>query len=120
MDIVEQPFKERVNLMVAQIPSGRIMTYGQIAALCGSPRAARIVGGIAHFSDSKLPWHRVVNKRGGLATGYPGGRHGHADHLREEGITVSIDLHVDVARLIWWPNESLIKGEKTTLLQRLI
>lgn len=36
--------------MVAQIPKGRVMTYGQIAAMCGSPRAARIVGGVAHFA----------------------------------------------------------------------
>lgn len=50
------------------------MTYGQIAALAGNARASRIVGGIAHYGDSNLPWHRVVNKNGGLASGYPGGR----------------------------------------------
>lgn len=81
------------------------MTYGQLAALCGSPRAARIVGGVAHFGDPALPWQRVVNKRGGLAAGYPGGREAHADHLRSEGIVVSDDYHVDVAHLIWWPKE---------------
>lgn len=81
------------------------MTYGQIAALCGSPRSARIVGGIAHFGDTALPWHRVVSKTGRLASGYPGGRRAHADHLRAEG--VAIDRHdysvTSLEKYIWWP-----------------
>lgn len=87
------------------IPRGRVMTYGQLAALCGSPRAARIVGGIAHFGDPELPWQRVVNKKGGLAAGYPGGRAKHAEALRAEGLTVGQDFRVDVGVLLWWPSE---------------
>lgn len=102
MDSVELNFRERVEELVAQIPKGRVMTYGQLAALCGNARAARIVGGIAHFGDPKLPWQRVVNKSGGLAAGYPGGRRGHAEHLRTEGIEVRDD-RVDVHTLLWWP-----------------
>lgn len=79
------------------------MTYGQLAALCGSPRAARIVGGIAHFGDPTLPWHRVVNKQGGLAAGYPGGRRGHRHVLELEGVRVDANDRVDVQELIWWP-----------------
>ena len=79
------------------------MTYGQLAALCGNARAARIVGGIAHFGDPELPWQRVVNKRGGLASGYPGGRAAHAVALGEEGTEVSDDYYVDVTALLWWP-----------------
>jgi len=79
------------------------MSYGQLAALCGNARAARIVGGIAHFGDSGLPWQRVVNKSGGLAAGYPGGRQAHAAHLRDEGVTVSEDFRVDIGELLWWP-----------------
>ncbi len=79
------------------------MTYGQLAALCGNARAARIVGGIAHFGDPLLPWHRVVNKRGGLAAGYPGGRQAHKAHLEAEGVAVSGDFNVDIRKLIWWP-----------------
>ena len=77
------------------------MTYGQIAALCGSPRAARIVGGIAHYGDPGLPWHRVVNRHGGLASGYPGGPEAHKKHLEAEGIKVTKDFKVNLKELLW-------------------
>lgn len=105
MPYYKSEFRERVEAVVAQIPSGRVMTYGQLAALCGNVRAARIVGGIAHFGDPEFPWQRVVNKTGGLAAGYPGGRPAHAEHLRAEGVAVSGEYRVDVERLLWWPGE---------------
>jgi methylated-DNA-protein-cysteine methyltransferase-like protein len=95
-------FRQRVEDLVTQIPEGRVMTYGQLASLCGSPRSARIVGGIAHFGDPDLPWQRVVNKQGGLASGYPGGKSGHQQVLEQEGHNVK-DFKVDVKRLLWWP-----------------
>jgi len=97
-------FRHRVEALVAQIPRGRVMTYGQIAAVCGQPRAARIVGGIAHFGNPELPWQRVVNKQGGLASGYPGGRAGHKQALESEGTAVSDDYRVAVQALLWWPS----------------
>lgn len=103
MEAVEEGFRQRVEALVARIPKGRVMTYGQLAALCGNARAARIVGGIAHFGDPDLPWQRVVNKQGGLASGYPGGRGGHRQVLEQEGFTVSADNRVDVEELLWWP-----------------
>lgn len=106
MKEVENGFREQVEALVALIPRGRVMTYGQIAALCGSPRAARIVGGIAHFGNPDLPWQRVVSKQGGLARGYPGGRRGHKQVLEAEGVAVSDGLQVDVQSLIWWPDEA--------------
>lgn len=96
-------FKERVLSLVAQIPRGRVMTYGQIAVLCGNPRAARIVGGIAHFGNPDLPWQRVVNKRGGLARGYPGGLNGHKKALETEGVSVNDEYRVDINKILWQP-----------------
>ena len=96
-------FRSQVETLVRQIPRGRVMTYGQIAALCGSPLAARVVGGVAHYGDPALPWQRVVNKTGGLASGYPGGRDGHRQVLELEGVVVSDEFRVDVQRLLWWP-----------------
>ncbi len=97
---VDSNFKDRVVAVVAQIPKGRVMTYGQIAAICGSPRAARIVGGIAHWGDPKLPWQRVVNKDGSLAEGFPGGVAGHQSELEAEGI-VLINGKVPMEKYQW-------------------
>lgn len=102
----ESNFPNRVEELVAQIPKGRVMTYGQIAAICGNARAARIVGGIAHFGDPELPWQRVVNKKGGLAAGYPGGRQAHAEHLRAEGVEITPDHYViNMTSKLWSPME---------------
>jgi methylated-DNA-protein-cysteine methyltransferase-like protein len=101
---LQHDFKRDVEKLVAQIPLGRVMTYGQLATLCGSPRAARIVGGIAHFGDPDLPWQRVVNKQGGLASGYPGGRRQHRIILEAEGVSVNSEGRVDVNQLLWWPD----------------
>jgi methylated-DNA-protein-cysteine methyltransferase-like protein len=95
-------FRRQVETLVLTIPKGKVMTYGQIAALCGSPRAARIVGGIAHFSNPDL-----VNRHGGLASGYPGGRIGHKQVLEQEGVTVNEEFRVNIEELIWWPPNSL-------------
>lgn len=99
---VESNFRERVEALVAQIPVGKVMTYGQLAALCGSPRSARIVGGVAHYGDPDLPWQRVVNRQGGLASGYPGGKAGHAEALQAEGYEIT-DYAVDIDVCLWRP-----------------
>ncbi len=96
-------FKERVLAIVAQIPKGKVMSYGQIAAMAGHPYAAKIVGGIAHFGDSKLPWQRVIKQDGSLAEGYPGGVMGHKAALEAEGVMVNDELKVDIERLRWTP-----------------
>lgn len=107
MQSSEKNLKVKVEAIVAQIPKGRVMTYGQLAALCGNPQAARIVGGIAHFGNPALPWHRVVNKHGRLASGYPGGRSAHKLHLESEGVAVFGDNNtfwIEVDKLLWWPD----------------
>lgn len=61
-------FREQVAGLVSAIPRGRVVTYGQIAALLRRPRAARAVGGaLRGTGGSRIPWHRVVNARGGLS-----------------------------------------------------
>ena len=96
-------FRKLVYQYVALIPPGRVMTYGQLAALAGHPRAARIVGGVAHFGPEDLPWHRVVNKQGGLAGAFPGGRSEQGRRLEAEGVEVSSDYHVKAEELLWYP-----------------
>lgn len=80
------------------------MTYGQIAAVCGNPRAARIVGGIAHFGDPNVPWQRVVSKNGSLARGYPGGLNGHKAALLADGVKVSQAYKINIEEYLWTPS----------------
>jgi methylated-DNA-protein-cysteine methyltransferase-like protein len=97
-------FKERVLAIVAAVPARRVVTYGQVAMLAGRPRAAREVGWIAHAGGHGVPWHRVVNRAGGLATGYTDGRMGHRTALESEGVRVHDDYTVDLARYQWQPD----------------
>lgn len=101
-EIVDSNFKQRVYAVVADIPRGKVMSYGQIAAMVGSPRSARMVGGVAHWGDPKLPWQRVVMRDGGLASGYPGGIEGHQAALEAEGVEF-IDGHVNMSKHLWRP-----------------
>lgn len=54
---------ERVRALVAAIPSGRVATYGDIAAAAGLS-SPRIVGWIMRTDSSDLPWHRVITAAG--------------------------------------------------------
>ena len=62
-------FPQRVWHIVASIPEGYVTTYGEVARLAGSPRAARQVGGVLKRlpEGSTLPWHRVVNRHGDIS-----------------------------------------------------
>lgn len=109
MSRVDATFKDRVYELVARIPRGRVMTYGQIATLCGAPWAAWEVGQIANHGPTELPWQRVVNKQGGLARGWPhGGIAGHRAQLEAEGIAVSEEFKVDIGTLLWHPDQTTL------------
>ena len=103
MKRVDNKFRDRVYKIVGQIPKGRIMTYGQVAAMAGAAWAAWEVGQIAHRGPTDLPWQRVVNKDGGLAHGYPGGFEGHKKALLADGVEIDEDYMVDIERLLWHP-----------------
>ncbi|HEX8390352.1 MAG TPA: methylated-DNA--[protein]-cysteine S-methyltransferase [Candidatus Saccharimonadales bacterium] len=102
---MDAPFKSNVYELVAAIPYGHLMTYGDIATLAGHPYAARQVGGLAHFGPTELPWHRVVNRLGDCAAGYYGGKEGHRLALEAEGIPVAEYRVTDFATRRWRPNE---------------
>lgn len=104
MKQTEAKFKDEVYKLVGEIPAGKVMTYGQIAALCGKPNAARIVGQVAHFGPTDLPWQRVVKKSGDLAAGFPGGREGHRAMLQADGVKVNANYTIDVDSLLYWPS----------------
>jgi methylated-DNA-protein-cysteine methyltransferase related protein len=64
------PFKQKVIEIIRLVPSGKVVSYGQVAAYAGVPRAAREVGWILNGSEGQnidLPWWRVVNNKGYLS-----------------------------------------------------
>jgi methylated-DNA-protein-cysteine methyltransferase-like protein len=60
-------FRREAWRLIGRIPRGRVATYGQIARWLGRPRHARMVGLSLRSCPSGLPWHRVVNARGGIS-----------------------------------------------------
>ena len=90
--------------MVAQIPSGCVATYGQIAGLVERPRGARQVGQAlaALRPGSEVPWHRVVNASGRIS---PRGDGAAAQLqrllLEEEGVGFNADGVIDLKRYAW-------------------
>lgn len=96
-------FRRRVEALIVMVPPGAVTTYGDLAVLAGNPRASRVVGGIAHYGDATLPWHRLVNRSGGLASGYHGGRDQQAAHLALEGVHCVDGKVVDFEERRWRP-----------------
>ena len=84
----ETPFARRVLALVARIPPGRVMTYGDLARRAGRPGAARAAGNVMRAANRPgLPYHRVV-AAGGLVGGYGSAPNLKADLLRAEGIKI--------------------------------
>jgi methylated-DNA-protein-cysteine methyltransferase related protein len=101
------PFFARVYQVAAQIPPGKVATYGQIAALLGNPLAARLVGEAMSRTpeDLDIPCHRVVNRAGEMAPAYAfGGADRQRQRLAGEGVVFRPDGRVDLARSLWKPD----------------
>ncbi len=98
-------FFERVYQIVAQIPAGKVATYGQIAALIGEPRSARVVGWAMHDApkERNLPCHRVVNKSGSMGPGYIFGPGEQLKLLEAEGVTLNANGCIDMKKHLWEP-----------------
>lgn len=99
-------FHDRVIQVVAQIPKGRVTTYGRIARALGSPRSARMVGWILSnlHSGQDLPAHRVVNRVGYLSGAEAWGNPEiMRDLLRDEGVTFRDEWEVDLDACLWDP-----------------
>ncbi|MNF63098.1 MGMT family protein [Pseudomonas sp. Irchel s3a18] len=92
---------------LAQVPEGKVVSYGQLAELAGLGRAARWVGRTLSQlpADSTLPWHRVLGAGGriSLPAGTPSGDEQRA-RLRMEGVSI-LNNRVDIQRHGWRPVE---------------
>lgn len=98
-------FFEEVYRIVNNIPEGSVMTYGMIATMLGSPKAARIVGYAMHDApeDRQLPCHRVVSKDGKLSAEEIFGVGNQRRLLEQEGVTFKEDGRINMDKhLIHW------------------
>ncbi|MDV0447342.1 DNA base-flipping protein [Methanosarcinaceae archaeon Ag5] len=92
-------FFEQVYEIVAQIPCGKVVSYGQIGQMLGHPRAARQVGWAMRRCPENLPWQRVVMADGSITGG------DFADMrrflLENEGVSFLPDGRVDMKACRW-------------------
>jgi methylated-DNA-protein-cysteine methyltransferase-like protein len=96
----------RILAVVRRIPHGRVATYGQVAALAGLPRHARHVGYALHGlpAGTPLPWHRVLNARGGISLRpWDGGADTQRLRLAAEGVRFDARGRVPLDRYGWRP-----------------
>lgn len=101
---------QRIWDVVRSIPSGRVATYGQVAALAGLPGHARQAGYALHAlpQDNDVPWQRVINAKGEVSSRAQEGWEGYQRHLlEEEGVVFNDRGRVDLKRFRWQPDDDL-------------
>ena len=87
-----------------RIPSGRVMTYGQIAELLGEGYTPRTVGFVMHGSPDGTPWHRVLNAQGKCSTGRVVLPHDKQQRmLEQEGVVFDKNARCDLQTYLWIP-----------------
>jgi O-6-methylguanine DNA methyltransferase len=101
--------QEKIYAAIRRIPKGRVATYGQIAALAGLPRRARMVGQALRATPDEVdvPWQRVVNAQGTISSRGDsiGWAEGYQRHLlEEEGVVFSKSGRIDLDRFGWDPD----------------
>jgi alkylated DNA nucleotide flippase Atl1 len=82
-----EDFTDAVIAVIRAIPTGEVLTYGEVAVEAGRPGAARAVGMVLARGGGELPWWRVVAANGRLV---PGHEREHARRLRAEGVTLRV------------------------------
>jgi methylated-DNA-protein-cysteine methyltransferase-like protein len=99
------PFRRLVYRVVARVPRGKVVTYGQVAAILGQPRAARAVGtALAALSGAYLntvPWQRVIGASGRCTHRDGFSASVQRDLLEREGVRFDRRGHVDWKRVRW-------------------
>jgi len=105
-------FDHRVWEVVASIPAGRVMGYGEVAKAAGFPRYSRMIGAAMGRSPNPLPWHRVVRSNRTLAF-EPGSREyrRQAQLLKQEGVRfegskiIEAEVEDSLDRILWGPRD---------------
>lgn len=94
---MKSKFFDQIYAVVKKIPKGRVMTYGQIAKILGTPDARKIGWALHGNTDPNIPCHRVVNKDGQVAVNYAfEGWEEQKRKLLLEGVFFKDKMHVDL------------------------
>jgi len=96
---------KKIYRIVRRIPEGRVLTYGDVAALCDEAITARTVGWAMSVAPDGVPWHRVINHEGRLSIGRRSIllQELQRDLLQSEGITFISEDRVALERHRWQP-----------------
>jgi len=103
-------FRERVLLVVASIPAGQVLTYGAVAIMAGSPRAARGVGAVLSAHGGTVPWWRVVQASGHVAPARPHNADRVQRALLEAEDVQFQGARIDLDRFGWQPPQNDEEG----------
>ena len=99
-------FRRAALEVVARIPAGHVVTYGQLALLAGNPGAARQAGYVMHsLAGSDLPWQRVINAQGRVSTHKLGFGDLQERLLQAEGVVFDSTGRCDLRQYQWWPDK---------------
>lgn len=96
-------FTSELLKIIISIPSGKVTTYGRVAAMAGNPRGARQVAWVlkAYSSKYDLPWHRIVNAKGIISLKKGHGFELQKSLLEEEGIFVNDKGSINLDTYLW-------------------
>jgi methylated-DNA-protein-cysteine methyltransferase-like protein len=103
---LKESFYAKVYAAVKKIPKGKVVTYGQIANILGSPRAARAVGyalnALKKDNLQAVPWQRVINAKGEISfKGDTIRANLQRKLLEQEGIVFNVVAQIDLSRYGW-------------------
>ena len=106
---MNESFFKRVYALVKQVPKGKVVTYGQVAAMLGNPRMSRQVGYALHVNPDPegIPCYRVVNRLGEVSSAFAfGGGNRQRELLMEDGVPFLPDGRVDLIQSMWWGDDA--------------
>lgn len=107
-------FQEAILHVVRLVPSGKVVSYGQVAAYVGTPRAARQVGWAMRSLQGApdFPWWRVLNNAGRITI--KGNKFNSAQLQKElleaEGVVINEQYELDMALYRFRPMEAVLRG----------
>jgi len=98
---------DKIYAVVKKIPTGKVATYGQIAAIVSPGLPARIVGFALHglSEGTDLPWHRVINSQGKISYAVSRNQYDSLQQklLEQEGILFTTNGKIDLIKYLWSP-----------------